>query len=882
MVRIEAEWALWSKRPGERDDYSVLGCSHGRYQSTQFKEIIERFTPGTPDEPEALPRVTLSWVGASDDIHLGLAIQTWTGDKDGVGRDIAETRYFCVPYRQLGEQVVSYVGLYKALKDVSPLDHGSRLIGVDVPELDPGRIAGDVTKLGEHTVRQAAALLLVPRRPVCVVRAEQLGPVDRLRFLDAVISLLPYGYRTRFTASTWTNSGTRHRIRLSFARRARDEANAVIWGGSGHVPHDEQTAITYFDRLGTLLSGDLGSGTIRRLAADTEPRRFEDPAPALETLRRIERPNLVVERIQANDGDPDETRELVASGQIRDLRPDDQRRVLAYLIGLGDNADFGLIEKWLPIVAEHDPAPLVGSLIETAKRLLWAPSSQRVGRYLVFATPLGRTDEFLSGVILPPASRENLEGGLASAADLLYEEVVATEQTSLYPKTLVALSKNQPLVCELIARLADDKAPHLRAGLDWLKHTKPELVLPFRELLVPRSASPPSRDDIELLARNGRSCVRALLAAASHRSRLHHVIEPFIDWLNVRGPLTPDERAYWAERFGDLKPVNVAMRGALDVLRLATGALPDTMMSMFGKNWQHYADGFVTHWELELWGPHYRAQLVEGLAAHLRAIRWRAYRGRADTVLFLTGRLTKDAAPQEATQLIRAFVTSLAEAPDLSADPESRAWLEEMRQEFPPEPAPPEPHPRTKVIPSPAGQRSAPPPLFGKSARSGEQVDAIIERCVAACHHGQRADALFTELAERRVIMSGESALQVVGGLYDRLVAFGTTRTKAADWALGLASQISAGEFGRDIADDFHREVRRSSPFEMMFRLFLLEIVADRGEKEPWDLTDEDREHLKDIKERVDDLIKQRRRLLGRLRRTSRGDSDDAKAAEQS
>src|SRR5262249_8356946 len=149
---------------------------------------------------------------------------------------------------------------------------------------------------------------------------------------------LPYGYRTRFTASTWTNSATRHRIRLSFARRARDEAHPVIWRSPGHVPLDEGAAGAYLERLDALLTGGQEpSWVIGRLAAEVGPRRFEDPTHAVQALERLERPRLVVERIRMDDGDPGEVRELLDSGEIIDLEPDDRRKALGYLIGLGEH-----------------------------------------------------------------------------------------------------------------------------------------------------------------------------------------------------------------------------------------------------------------------------------------------------------------------------------------------------------------------------------------------------------------------------------------------------------------------------------------------------------------------------------------------------------------
>ncbi|MFD0884012.1 hypothetical protein ACFQ08_05515, partial [Streptosporangium algeriense] len=110
-VRLTAEWALWGKQPGTRDGEKVLACSEGKVGGDDFSKIITRYAPGTSTE---LPQVTLSWFGGDASAHLGLAVQEWSDERDGLGRDIAITRYFCVPYARAAEGPVSFHGLYQA------------------------------------------------------------------------------------------------------------------------------------------------------------------------------------------------------------------------------------------------------------------------------------------------------------------------------------------------------------------------------------------------------------------------------------------------------------------------------------------------------------------------------------------------------------------------------------------------------------------------------------------------------------------------------------------------------------------------------------------------------------------------------------------------
>lgn len=257
-MRVTAEWALRGKRPGTRGGDEILAFSPGRFSRDDFDEIIARFTPGATAN---LPRVTASWVGGGASAHVGLAVQAWSNAKDGLGRDIAVTRYFCVPYAQLAGGAVSYGALYDALAGCALPADGP--LTVEVPAFDAGQATA-----ADETVMCAAALLLTGD-PVCVVNAEAVPLLSRLRFLDAVASLLPYGFRSKLTASTWTDSATKHRIRLSFSRHASPGAHAVAWGGRVPIAGFPDMVRRYHSTVANC--GDLAD-LMARFARETEPR----------------------------------------------------------------------------------------------------------------------------------------------------------------------------------------------------------------------------------------------------------------------------------------------------------------------------------------------------------------------------------------------------------------------------------------------------------------------------------------------------------------------------------------------------------------------------------------------------------------------------------
>jgi hypothetical protein len=253
-VTVEAQWALYGKTAG-RERFGVLACSDLSLSSANFTEAIERFSPGTLEAP---PQVTVSYAvpaGQDGESYVAIAVHNYIksgqhGSTDDLGRPVAFTSYYCVPYQPLAEASVGYYDIYEALcaqslplpaKDGPPL----RVTVTPSPLLAP---AVDV-------MAPRVAALLLTGRPVCVLGAQKTSLPERLRFIDAVMGLLPYGMRSRMTAATWTRATLRnHRFRLYFSGAERDidpPDHVVTWGqpDKAVIPPEEDRAAKYLGWL---------------------------------------------------------------------------------------------------------------------------------------------------------------------------------------------------------------------------------------------------------------------------------------------------------------------------------------------------------------------------------------------------------------------------------------------------------------------------------------------------------------------------------------------------------------------------------------------------------------------------------------------------------
>jgi hypothetical protein len=251
-IPVRVEWALEGKQP-DGEDYRILACSTGELNRANFADALSRFQLG---ELNTLPQVSASWARLRTKPYLALAIH-WhalegqrladgVSPRDNQGRLTAYTSYFCLPYKDLAPAGIGYLAIYEALRalTLSVTDGPPKEVRIAIP-------TSRTPAVDDLAVRVAP--LLLTGQPVCVLGAEGTGMHERLAFIDAVMDLLPYGFRSRMTAATWTRATNRnHRFRLFFTdtQRADEPDHVVMWDGDpDQVPAPDREAGDYFDWL---------------------------------------------------------------------------------------------------------------------------------------------------------------------------------------------------------------------------------------------------------------------------------------------------------------------------------------------------------------------------------------------------------------------------------------------------------------------------------------------------------------------------------------------------------------------------------------------------------------------------------------------------------
>jgi hypothetical protein len=246
---VNFEWALWGKS-SDGPEYRVLSQSAGTVARRDFDHVLSHYSPGTLQRSELPQAIVSSFEDKTlSRRYVGLAIYsgTMSGDREFNGRDLASASYYCVPYLEFVQADGSYLTMYQRFSGMRlPLSAA----GSGQVELTARPQAPSLDEQQAALAKRVAALLLTDK-PVCVLGADHVEMIDRLGFVEAVASFLPFGMRASLSASTWASSTARHhQLRLFFAaadRRMGDEI--VTWSQSEETSLDNALAEQYLTWL---------------------------------------------------------------------------------------------------------------------------------------------------------------------------------------------------------------------------------------------------------------------------------------------------------------------------------------------------------------------------------------------------------------------------------------------------------------------------------------------------------------------------------------------------------------------------------------------------------------------------------------------------------
>ncbi|MFD6549624.1 hypothetical protein [Streptomyces sp. NPDC058398] len=287
-LTLRARWAVLSKPQADSSDYRVLVCSDGPSAVCWFERVVRDTLFGTPPpwSTAGRPGETLPWIsfGACDAGAAGaggrwvtVSVTDWNSPTqatwDSSGRRSATTRCFLVPYEDVARHGVGLVSLWNAVRPVrlppeAGQDAAPVLLTAQTDHLE--RTARLVDELGFRWVAATAAAAL--ETPLALTAQGDRFALVRIGTIDAIASLLPFGYRAALTASTWAPDATAADPWICYTR-ASSARRLTVHEGAAPTPAAPR-ARAHLARL-HLLHDELGTlGLLRALAERTAPTAF--------------------------------------------------------------------------------------------------------------------------------------------------------------------------------------------------------------------------------------------------------------------------------------------------------------------------------------------------------------------------------------------------------------------------------------------------------------------------------------------------------------------------------------------------------------------------------------------------------------------------------
>lgn len=332
-----AEWAVLGKYPGRSMGYAVLD---GSLPGTRAQRYLWSATTGTPDARDpagGLPwRVFLSGADGEEGSVCAVVDTSWDGSKDGTGRPSYSWRLLLFEWQAASRAGVTWTELDRAVSRA-----GSAPDRLDTPPAATctraAELADTADRLGFEWAAAMAALLLDGQRLVITVPPGGTVPGldERVRTLDAVCSLLPYGCRAWLSGATWTGKAE-HELRLVFAASARTgQQEAPLGTGRPPAPRSE-TAVRYLTEL-LRLREKLGStaDVVAHLLAATSALPVRDAAQAVRVLKELDLLDSALTDIRQGRGRVGDVQRLLELHAVESL---DERQLQDVVVFLAECA----------------------------------------------------------------------------------------------------------------------------------------------------------------------------------------------------------------------------------------------------------------------------------------------------------------------------------------------------------------------------------------------------------------------------------------------------------------------------------------------------------------------------------------------------------------
>ncbi|MEU8516161.1 hypothetical protein AB0C76_31970 [Kitasatospora sp. NPDC048722] len=338
---VTAHWAVLGKHPGRAMGYELLAASLDEDRARRYLWGAQTGTPEVrhPDETGGLPwRVFLSGVEGERTAACALIEQSWDGTSDGTGAPIITSRLLLVEWAQGAARSVTWSALADLAADMrwpGPEEGPARPLRLDLGGLSvpssAAELATVIDEVGFEWTACVAALLTAGHRITITADGRALPtPERRVRIVDAIAALLPYGCRHWLSGASWTGDSD-HKVLLTFAESARTGRTAVRFGTATAQPADPGAAAYLAELTRLRAKGWTSRELVAHLLAATAPIHWTDGPAMLRVLREVDLVDAVLAAVREGTARIDDVARVFERQGLGRLDADGRRELYLFV-----------------------------------------------------------------------------------------------------------------------------------------------------------------------------------------------------------------------------------------------------------------------------------------------------------------------------------------------------------------------------------------------------------------------------------------------------------------------------------------------------------------------------------------------------------------------
>lgn len=472
MQKISGEIAIRTKIPKHKGDYKIFIISKGQIKENDFESIFHQYSVANLECNNNDSARQLPWYSCGKfDNYLSAIRYECTNEKDAQNRLISAACCLCVPLKDVLSNKIAFEPIVTQIPSLTIYDQKLKEnydISPDSKKfIDNSKSA--IEEMGFEFAAYIASLLII--KPIAIIGGSELTPDKRLRCLDSILSLLPFGARINMSISTWAESCVDHSIKLCFTNSVKKEQIKVDWKETnGDLLGKYQIPFYYYSNLVRLKKMIGIPFILRTLLELNKPIEFGNHEHIKKLLVCLSTPIEIFQRLLNGEKKISDIVYLLDKFSKNEL----QNGILS--ISNGKIKEFLITllrqnnNEQIDILAKHWNEDIWQEVDRSIQNALQNSSGNEQAKVLSFLRDLSqrvnKLGEFINLIIKYSISLQQRNQQIPDTAI----EILIKNYIDISEDNWKTIANNIQFLCEYLAHIVEEYSSDMEAGISILKN----------------------------------------------------------------------------------------------------------------------------------------------------------------------------------------------------------------------------------------------------------------------------------------------------------------------------------------------------------------------------------------------------------------------------